>query len=97
MAETKAKQKEQAQAFETPDDKSDRDELLEASQQFFRSLLRAGVHLAMAPMSIFPEEPREHFRTAGLEITRGLAALAHELANDFEKLMNEVREDVEKD
>jgi hypothetical protein len=50
----------------------------------------------MAPMSIFPEEPREHFRTAGLEITRGLAALAHELADNFDKIVDEVKADAQK-
>ncbi len=95
MAENKAKQEEQAQTSETPTYKSDLDELKEASQYFIRSLFRAGVHLAMAPMYILPEEPREHFMTAGNEITRGLSSLAHELANDFDKIVDEVREEVE--
>ncbi len=91
MADTHKKQEEQTQtpeseAPETPDYKTDRDELREASQQFFRTLFRAGVHLAMAPVYMLPEEPRDHFVTAGREITRGLATLAHELADDFEKI-----------
>jgi hypothetical protein len=80
-----------------PDFKSDRDELKEASQQFFRALFRTGVHVAMTPMYMLPEEPREHFITAGREITRGLSTLAHELADDFEKAVDQMREDVEKD
>jgi len=95
MAENKAKQEEQAQTSETPFYKSDLDELKEASQYFIRSLFRAGVHLAMAPMYILPEEPREHFMSAGNEITRGLSSLAHELADNFDRIVDEVREEVE--
>ena len=81
----------------TPDEKTDRDELKEASQQFFRTLFRAGVHLAMTPVSMLPEEPREHFVSAGREFTRGLATLARELAVDFDKMVDEVKEELEKD
>ena len=81
----------------TPDEKTDRDELKEASQQFFRTLFRAGVHLAMTPVSMLPEEPREHFTSAGRELTRGLATLAHELADNFDKIVEEVKMDVKKD
>jgi hypothetical protein len=95
MAENKAKQEEQARASEAPFYKSDLDELKEASQYFVRSLFRAGVHLAMAPMYILPEKPREHFMTAGNEITRGLSSLAHELADNFDRIVDEVREEVE--
>jgi hypothetical protein len=106
MADTKKKQEEQAQeqadtqtspSSETPDYKSDRDELMQASQQFFRTLLRAGVHLALSPVNILPPEPREHFLSAGREFTRGMATLAHELADDFDKLVDEVREEEEGD
>jgi hypothetical protein len=97
-------QTEQAKTTETPgtqtptsEEKTDRDELKEASQQFFRTLFRAGVHLAMTPVSMLPEEPREHFVSAGREFTRGLATLAHELADNFDKIVNEVKADVEKD
>src|SRR5438128_11313782 len=81
----------------TPDEKTDRDELKEASQQFFRTLFRAGVHLAMTPVSMLPEEPREHFVSAGREFTRGLATFAHELADNFDKIVDEIKADVEKD
>jgi hypothetical protein len=81
----------------TPDEKTDRDELREASQQFVRTLLRAGVHLAMTPVSMLPEESREHFVSAGREFTRGLATFAHELADNFDKIVDEVKEDVGKD
>lgn len=75
-----------------PDMKSDRDELMEVSQQFFRTLFRTGVHLAMTPVTMLPEEPREHFVTAGREFTRGLATLAQELAGVFDKMVDEVKE-----
>ena len=81
----------------TPDEKTDRDELKEASQQFFRTLFRAGVHLAMTPVSMLPDEPREHFVSAGREFTRGLATFAHELADNFDKIVDEIKADVEKD
>jgi hypothetical protein len=104
MADTTNMQAERAQTTETPgtqtptpEEKTDRDELKEASQQFFRTLFRAGVHLAMTPVSMLPEEPREHFVSAGREFTRGLATLAHELAENFDKIVNEVKADVEKD
>ncbi len=97
-------QTDQTQSTETPatetpapDEKSDRDELKEASQQLLRTLLRAGVHLAMTPVSMLPEEPREHFASAGREFTRGLATLAHELADNFDRLVDESKEDAGKD
>src|SRR6266699_2612279 len=95
MADTKQKKEETvqeeqvktSQASGTPDFKTDRDEVRQASEQFFRSLFRAGVHVAMAPVYILPEESREHFFSAGREFTRGLSALAQEIADDFDKLV----------
>jgi hypothetical protein len=82
--ETQAQQEGQAQqesqASGIPDFKTDRDEVRHASEQFFRSLFRAGVHVAMAPMYVLPEESREHFFTAGREFTRGLSSLIHSRA-----------------
>ena len=104
MEDTTNTQAEQSQTAEmpgtqtpTPDEKSDRDELKEASQQFFRTLFQAGVHLAMTPVKMLPEEPREHFVSAGREFTRGLATFAHELADNFDKIVDEVKMDVKKD
>jgi|GEM_PF-2106975 len=104
MADTKQKQEETVQEVQAqeeqakttqpsgiPDYKSDRDDVRQASEQFFRSLFRAGVHVAMAPVYILPEESREHFFTAGREFTRGLSSLAQEIADDFDKLVK--RED----
>jgi len=106
MADTKQKldetvqdeqaQEEQAQTSQTsgtPDYKSDRDEVRNASEHFFRSLFRAGVHVAMAPVYILPEESREHFFTAGREFTRGLSSLAQEIADDFDKLVKRDEEE----
>ena len=106
MADTKQKQEEtvqdeqaqdeQAQTSQAsggPDLKSDRDEVRHASEQFFRSLFRAGVHAAMAPVYILPEESREHFFTAGREFTRGLSSLAQEIADDFDKLVKRDEEE----
>ena len=106
MADTKQKQEETvqveqaqeeqaqtSQASGAPDFKSDRDEVRQASEQFFRSLFRAGVHVAMAPAYILPEESREHFFTAGREFTRGLSSLAQEIADDFDKLVKRDEEE----
>ncbi len=86
-------QEEQAQTSGMPDYRSDREEVRHASEQFFRSLFRAGVHVAMAPVYALPEESREHFFAAGREFTRGLSSLAQEIADDFDKLVT--REDGE--
>ena len=103
MAETKQKQaenvqeekpqEEQTQTSGIPDYKSDRDEVRHHSQQFFRSLFRAGIHVAMAPVYVLPEEPREHFFSAGREFTRGLSTLAQEIADDFDKLVSRDKEE----
>ena len=88
-------QEEQAktnQASGAPDYKYDRDEVRNASEQFFRTLFRAGVHAVMAPVYVLPEESREHFFTAGREFTRGLSSLAQEIADDFDKLVKREEE-----
>ena len=85
-------QEQTSQASGTPDFKSDRDEVRQASEQLFRSLFRAGVHVAMAPVYVLPEESREHFFTAGREFTRGLSSLAQEIADDFDKLVSRENE-----
>lgn len=105
MADTKQKQEETVQEVQAqeeqakttqpsgiPDYKSDRDDVRQASEQFFRSLFRAGVHVAMAPVYILPEESREHFFAAGREFTRGLSSLAQEIADDFDKLVTRENE-----
>ena len=104
MVDTTNKQAEQTQTTETPgtetptpEEKSDRDELKEASQQLFRTLFQAGINLAKTPVNMLPEESREHFVSAGREFTRGLATFAHELADNFEKIVDEGKEDVRKD
>ncbi len=104
MADTMTEQAEQAQTTQAPgtetpapDEKSDRDELKEASQQFFSTLFRVGVHLALTPVSLLPEEPREHFTSAVSEFTRGLTTLARELADNIDKFVEEVKTDLEKD
>jgi hypothetical protein len=106
MADTKQKQAENvqeenpqeeqtqtSQASGIPDYKSDRDEVRHPSKQFFRSLFRAGIHVAMAPVYVLPEEPREHFFAAGREFTRGLSTLAQEIADDFDKLVKRDKEE----
>jgi hypothetical protein len=55
-----------------------------------------GVHLALAPVYLLPEEPREHFVRAGREFTRGFTTLAHELADDVDKIVDEVETDLKK-
>lgn len=81
----------------TPDELTLSDELKDTSQQFFRTLLRMGVHVALAPVYLLPEEPREHFVRAGREFTRGFTTLAHVLADDVDKIVDEVESDLKKD
>ncbi len=106
MADTTIEQAEQTHTTETPGtetpgEQSDFEELKEASQHFFNTLVRVGIHLAMTPVSQLPEEPREHFTNAVSEFTRGLSTLAHELADTVEKVAEEMsmngKKDVEKD
>ena len=92
-AQAQQEQAKTSQATGAPDFKNDRDEVRHASEQFFRSLFRAGVHVAMAPVYILPEESREHFFTAGREFTRGLSSLAQEIADDFDKLVTRDEEE----
>jgi len=104
MADPTKNQAEQPQTTDMPgvdapasEEKTNFDELRESSQQFFRSLFRTGVQVAMTPVSMLPEEPRQHFLSAGREFTRGLATLAHELSNVFDRMAEETKEDAEKD
>jgi hypothetical protein len=94
-----AEQTTETPGFEAPasDERSNRDELMEASQQFFRALFRTGVHVAMTPVSMLPEESRQHFLSAGREFTRGLATMAQELSNVFDRMAEETKEKVEGD
>ncbi|HLI06399.1 MAG TPA: hypothetical protein VKV40_07520 [Ktedonobacteraceae bacterium] len=86
-----------ATKISAPDLKTDRDELKEASQQFLRTLVRTGVHLATKPVYMLPTEPRTHFMIAGREFTRGLTLLAHELTDALDKKVNGEKEDGEKE
>src|SRR5436305_14697439 len=99
MEDTSKEQAKQTPGSETPtpDEKSDRDELKEVSEQFFRTLFQAGVYLARTSVNMLPEEPREHIVSAGREFTRGLATFAHELADNFDKIVDERKEDLRKD
>ena len=80
----------------TTDEQALRDELKETSQQFLRTLLQMAVHLALAPVYLFPEEPREHFVHAGREFTRGFTTLAHILADDVDKAVDEMENNLKK-
>jgi hypothetical protein len=99
MAEYKRKQVEQEpvmpETSASSESDAERDELAEATQQFIRSLFRAGVELALLPVNMLPPEPRQHFKAAGREFTRGLATLAHELADDFDRVVEEAEKVVE--
>ena len=99
MVDPTNNQAEQPQTTEIPgidapasEEKTHFDELRESSQQFFRSLVRSGVQVAMTPVSMLPQEPRQHFLSAGREFSRGLATLAHELSNVFDRMAAEAKE-----
>ena|SRR6266516_3481975 len=55
-----------------------------------------GLRLALAPVCLLPEEPREHFVSAAREFTRGFTTLAHELADDVDEIVDEVETDLKK-
>lgn len=104
MAVTTNTQTEQIHTIETPgtkttapDEQSLRNELKEASQQFFSTLFRVGVRLALTPVSLLPEEPRGHFVSAAREFTHGFTTLAHEFADDVDKIIEEVETDLKRD
>ena len=67
----------------------DAQELQESTRHFIGSLFRAGVSVALVPVNMLPQEPREHFQTAGREFTRGLATLVHAFADSLEKMTQE--------
>ena len=103
MAFTTKTQKEQTQKIETPGtekaisgEQSLRDELMEDSQQFFRTFFQMGVRLVLAPVYLLPEELRDHFANAGHESTRGFTSLPHELADDVDKIIDDVESDLKK-
>jgi hypothetical protein len=104
MEDTRSEQAEQTNTTEAPgtqrpapDVQVDFEELKEASQNFFNTLVRVGIHLTTTPVSQLPEEPREHFAKAVSEFTQGLSTLAHELANTVEKVSEDVRQQEKKD
>ena len=104
MVGTTNTQTEQKHTLETPgtettrsDEQALRDELKEASQQFFNALFRVGVRLTLMPVSLLPKEPREHFVSAAREFTRGFTTLTHELADNVDKIVEEVETNLKKD
>jgi hypothetical protein len=71
MTDTSDQQAEQTHSTETSgtqrpasDGQADFEELKEATQHFFNTLVRVGMHLATTPVSQLPEESREHFANA---------------------------------
>jgi len=64
----------------------EREEDWTAGQHFSRSLFRAGVGLALLPISVLPPEPQEHFKVAGREFAHGLAKLVHQLAAGLDEM-----------
>ena len=64
----------------------EREELKEASRRFFRSLVQTGKSAPLTPITRIPQKPRQHFLAAGVEFTRGWAALIRELADGIDRL-----------
>ena len=95
MANDQNQDKQDGQTPETDSFTAEREELLQAGQHFFRSLFRMGVQLALLPVNVLPPEPQRHFKAAGREFTRGLATLAHAMADDFERIVEGSQEDEE--
>ena len=93
MAVTTNTQTEQIHTMQAPgtkaptfDEQSLRNELKEASQQFFNTLFRVGVRLTLTPVSLLPKEPQEHFVSA-----------AREFADNVDKIVEEVETNLKKD
>jgi hypothetical protein len=61
------------------------EEYRQAMQHFTRSLVRAGMGLAFIPVSMLPQEPRQHFRIASREFSHGLAKLAQKFADSLDE------------
>ncbi len=68
----------------------EREEDRRASEHFSRSLFRAGIGLALLPISVLPPEPQQHFKVAGREFARGLAKLVHQLADGLDEMAEAV-------
>ena len=64
------------------------EEYREALQHFTRSLFRTGMGLAFIPVSMLPQEPRQHFKIAGREFSHGLAKLAQKFADSLDETAN---------
>jgi hypothetical protein len=64
----------------------EREELKEATRHFFRSLVRTGKSAPLTPITRIPLKPRQHFLAAGVEFTRGWAALIREVADGIDRL-----------
>jgi hypothetical protein len=61
------------------------EEYRQAMQHFTRSLFRAGMGLAFIPVSMLPQEPRQHFKIASREFSHGLAKLAQKFAEGLDE------------
>lgn len=69
--------------------RNEREEIQQATQHLFRSMLHAGIHLALLPVNTLPRKPQQHFQAARREFTSGLAALVHELADGLEEMAHD--------
>src|SRR5215469_12983585 len=63
----------------------EREELKEATSRFFHSLVRTGKSAPLTPITRIPLKPRQHFLAAGVEFTRGWAALIREVADSIDR------------
>lgn len=63
----------------------EREELKEATRRFFHSLVRTGKSAPLTPITRIPLKPRQHFLAAGVEFTRGWAALIREVADGIDR------------
>ena len=80
MINGEQKQERQARAVDV-----EGEEYRQAIQHFTRSLFRAGMGLAFIPVSMLPQEPRQHFRIASRESSHGLAKLAQKFADRLDE------------
>jgi hypothetical protein len=89
MAAEKGKREVPVQEIPTHRASAEPEDLSFATRRFLGSLFKAGLNLAMIPVNMLPRESRAHFRTAGQEVTRGVAAVTHQAAQRLDELADE--------
>lgn len=65
-----------------------REEYRQAMHYFTQSMLRAGVGLALTPISALPKESQQYLKEASRDFTSGLTRLVHGFATTLDRMQN---------